>query len=443
MNPKVKKKAQKPSIHIKYDIEPPQPISIKELKDEPMETKTSHKTPAKKKKSSRIFLWISLIIVLALIILIINLDRLVPKQQSSMAATINGESISIQDLEKMYKLSVPEAFRSQISRDMFLNRSLVPQRLLLQEAKKAGVDKSQEEAAAAVEQWIVDSGLDRAQFDERLSKDGLTVEDVQEFFRQTMIVNAFFNSTVLKDVEIELPERVKASHILLANESAANAVKDELELGADFGELALQYSLDPSAKLNKGDLGYFTKDAMVEPFANAAFALEVGEISDPVESQFGFHVIKVYDHTQPGKVKYSELTSDEDRTKAFQEHKDTVDTFLDVLRSRSEISIFGNETVAAPPAIATVDTASLIACLVEKNATVYVSTWCKTCPEQKAILGDDIATIKTVVCSTAQDQSQTAECEALGIEGYPTWIVNGNMLKGVQSIDQLKLGSGC
>jgi peptidyl-prolyl cis-trans isomerase C len=87
-------------------------------------------------------------------------------------------------------------------------------------------------------------------------------------------------------------QEVHARHILVETEDEAKAIKAELDKGADFAELAKKKSKDPGAS-DGGDLGFFTKEQMVPEFSAAAFALEPGKISDPVKSQFGWHVIKV------------------------------------------------------------------------------------------------------------------------------------------------------
>src|SRR3954463_10436881 len=87
-------------------------------------------------------------------------------------------------------------------------------------------------------------------------------------------------------------QEVHARHILVETEDEAKAVADELKKGADFAELAKKKSKDPGAS-DGGDLGFFTKEQMVPEFSTVAFTLEPGKISDPVKSQFGWHVIKV------------------------------------------------------------------------------------------------------------------------------------------------------
>src|SRR6185437_6739101 len=85
---------------------------------------------------------------------------------------------------------------------------------------------------------------------------------------------------------------VHARHILVETEDEAKAIEEELKKGADFAELAKKKSKDPGAS-DGGDLGFFTKEQMVPEFSTVAFALEPGKISDPVKSQFGWHIIKV------------------------------------------------------------------------------------------------------------------------------------------------------
>jgi peptidyl-prolyl cis-trans isomerase C len=90
-------------------------------------------------------------------------------------------------------------------------------------------------------------------------------------------------------------EEVRARHILVQTEDEAKAILADLKKGGDFEALAKEKSKDPGAAAQGGDLGYFTKEQMVPEFAEVAFKLEKGALSDPVKSQFGWHVIKVED----------------------------------------------------------------------------------------------------------------------------------------------------
>jgi peptidyl-prolyl cis-trans isomerase C len=95
-------------------------------------------------------------------------------------------------------------------------------------------------------------------------------------------------------------EEVHARHILVETEEEAKAIREELQKGADFAELAKSKSKDPGAAAEGGDLGFFSKDQMVPEFAEAAFKLEKGQLSEPVKSAFGWHIIRVEDkRTRP------------------------------------------------------------------------------------------------------------------------------------------------
>jgi len=87
---------------------------------------------------------------------------------------------------------------------------------------------------------------------------------------------------------------VRASHILVGTEQEANDLKARIEAGESFADLAKQYSSCPSGK-SGGDLGYFKKGQMVKPFEDAAFSLPVNKVSNPVKTQFGYHLIEVTD----------------------------------------------------------------------------------------------------------------------------------------------------
>jgi peptidyl-prolyl cis-trans isomerase C len=103
-------------------------------------------------------------------------------------------------------------------------------------------------------------------------------------------------------------DEIHARHILVSTEEDAKAIKAELDAGADFAELAKTKSIEPNAAQTGGDLGYFKRATMVKPFADAAFDMQVGEISDPVQTQFGWHIIKVEDRRPAAKPTLEQMT---------------------------------------------------------------------------------------------------------------------------------------
>ncbi|MDX8364621.1 peptidylprolyl isomerase [Cytobacillus sp. IB215665] len=112
----------------------------------------------------------------------------------------------------------------------------------------------------------------------------------------------------VKQLHDSMEGQIKASHILVADEETAKEVKDKLDQGESFEDLAKEYSTDASAA-NGGDLGWFGKGQMVPEFEEAAFALkEEGEISDPVQSEHGFHIIKLTETVKPLDEMKDELT---------------------------------------------------------------------------------------------------------------------------------------
>jgi len=86
--------------------------------------------------------------------------------------------------------------------------------------------------------------------------------------------------------------KIKCSHILVKKQSEALAIQERLKQGEKFGKLAKELSIDPGSAKRDGNLGYFGRGAMVKPFEEVAFKLQIGEISDLVKSEFGYHIIK-------------------------------------------------------------------------------------------------------------------------------------------------------
>lgn len=107
--------------------------------------------------------------------------------------------------------------------------------------------------------------------------------------------------------QIKDEEEVSARHILVESEEEAKKIAADLKKGGDFDAIAKEKSKDPGSKDNGGDLGFFSKDQMVPEFANAAFALNKGQLSEPVKSQFGWHVIRVDDKRKKQPPAYDQV----------------------------------------------------------------------------------------------------------------------------------------
>lgn len=126
-----------------------------------------------------------------------------------------------------------------------------------------------------------------------------------EVFRKMLKQQIVAEQYAIKDIEVSDEEveaeynaiqKVEASHILVDDLETAELILDKLNAGEDFAELAIEYSKDPGSGQRGGELGFFPRGQMVPPFEETAFSLEIGEISEPVQSQFGYHIILVTDH---------------------------------------------------------------------------------------------------------------------------------------------------
>ncbi|KAF6511089.1 peptidylprolyl isomerase [Geobacillus sp. FSL K6-0789] len=113
----------------------------------------------------------------------------------------------------------------------------------------------------------------------------------------------------LKEYYDNYKPKIRASHILVKDEKTAKEVKAKLDKGEDFAKLAKEYSQDPGSASNGGDLGWFGPGKMVKEFEEAAYKLKVGEVSDPVKTDYGYHIIKV---------------TDKEKKKSFNEMKDEI-----------------------------------------------------------------------------------------------------------------------
>lgn len=133
-------------------------------------------------------------------------------------------------------------------------------------------------------------------FASQASDVGVSQQAIRDLVRASLYRQAFRRQFEQSVPRVE--EQVWARHILVPDAEEARLVLGSLNAGRDWADIAAEVSLDDSNKDRGGDLGWFSIDTMVEPFAQAAFALEIGEISDPVETDFGFHIIQVLGHEE-------------------------------------------------------------------------------------------------------------------------------------------------
>ncbi len=264
------------------------------------------------------------------------------------ALVLEGQKISQKEFTKLYENLVSQYTRAYaqygqdfskllegpggIERKLQLQSrvidDLLRKRLITQEIARRGITIPKtdidDQTEITFEQILRQNNLTEAQAAQILKEQGRSLEDFKRELRQAVELNMQIErlrqsvagpieptdqelSAYLEEhrEEYDTPEQVHARHILIRvpeNASEAEiaqakkqieAIKQEIENGADFAELAKQYSQDPGSAPTGGDLGFFERGQMVQEFEEAAFALEPGQVSDPVRTQFGFHLIKV------------------------------------------------------------------------------------------------------------------------------------------------------
>ncbi len=195
--------------------------------------------------------------------------------------------------------------------------SLISERIINLELKKKGFEITDTDVEAKLQEMIANYG-GQEQFDQALASYGYTINDIKKNISMNMSATKLVGTDItIKEEDIksyfesnkasfDVKEQVNASHILVASEEIAKEVKAKLSAGGDFAALAKEYSTDESNKDNGGALGFFSRGDMVPEFENAAFSLKVGDISEPVKTQYGYHVIKVVEKKEAKAANYEE-----------------------------------------------------------------------------------------------------------------------------------------
>ena len=252
-----------------------------------------------------------------------------------IVATVNGQPVRLSDLE-VAQQSLPQQYRSMPLQAVFpaLLERIIDSKLVVQEGKKS---KANEDPAFKKRMAFVEEQVLQDFWIQREIAKMVTAEKIQQRYQER-----------LKSLPAE--EEVHARHILVSTEDEAKALIAELKKGAAFDKLAKEKSTDKASGAEGGDLGWFKKSDMVKEFADAAFGLKKGELSEtPIKTQFGYHIIRIDDRRTAPPPALEEL-SDQIREELARE---AVTAQLDKLRAGAKIEKFnmdGSKAEAAPAA---------------------------------------------------------------------------------------------
>ena len=257
-------------------------------------------------------------------------------------ALVNGTAISREDLDRelnqMQGQIAEQGYGMSETEIVMLTNDLLNQliqtELLYQETQKQRM-KADEEKVNELFTQIRDGFLSEAQFRDTLSRANLTKKKILAQIEKDTLIESLLEDQMKEyvpptdaeireyyennPVEFSVPRQVRASHVLIMLDQGASRVErseglsliqeaqERLRKGEDFASVAKELSQGPSAP-GGGDLGYFAEADMVESFSKAAFAMEIGEVSNIVESEFGFHIILVKDIVPGSSIPFDEVS---------------------------------------------------------------------------------------------------------------------------------------
>ena len=244
--------------------------------------------------------------------------------------------------------------------------NLINRELLYQEGKKTGIEI---ESQAVEKEFgnLKKQFSSEEEFRKALTEIHLSETAMKNELKKRLTIQQFIEDKVVKKIVVseketktyydenpaffKKPEQVRASHILIKIETPADdskktdarkkiqEIRQRLQKGEDFAELAKKFSDCPSGA-NGGDLGYFSRGQMVEPFEKAAFSMKPGEMSDIVETRFGFHLIKVVDKQAAATLDYEATKEKISRYLKNMKVQQEVDRLIEKLRAKAEIKRF-------------------------------------------------------------------------------------------------------
>jgi peptidyl-prolyl cis-trans isomerase C len=234
-------------------------------------------------------------------------------QDAKPVATVDGQAITEEDVRiALDELSsgLPQQMDAKQRRDYAIDY-LIDLKIVAGQAAKEKLD------ATAEFKKRLDQTRERLLMETILTREG-------EKGGNDAALRKFYDETV-KGLKTE--QEVRARHILVEDEGAAKAALERVKKGEDFAKLAVELSKDPGSGKEGGDLGWFEKGRMVPEFAEAAFKLDKGQVSDLVKTQFGFHIIKVEDKRDK---KPPEFDAVKDQLKRYMTQKAQQDYVLEL-----------------------------------------------------------------------------------------------------------------
>lgn len=244
---------------------------------------------------------------------------------NKVLATVGGREVTEQDFNMLLNSLNPQQamqFKSEEGRNQLI-QELVSQELFYLDAVKSGLDK--DEVYIKEAKKMQDNILKQFAIHNLLKDIKVTEGDLLDYYNGH------------KDM-FKQSESVKASHILIEDEAKANEIVEEINAGLSFEDAAEKYSTCPS-NANGGDLGYFTKGRMVPEFEAVAFEMEVGEISAPVKTQFGYHIIKVVDKKEEAIQPFDEVKSQLSQQLMAMKQQEAYLNKVDELKKEYEVKI--------------------------------------------------------------------------------------------------------
>ncbi|MDQ2864822.1 MAG: peptidylprolyl isomerase [Candidatus Eremiobacteraeota bacterium] len=265
-------------------------------------------------------------------------------------ATVNGQAIGKADFDGKLESSPAAASTLQ---------QMVREVLIDQYAKQNNLTVSDDEISQRENE--LKANFPNGSWDEMLKARGLSETDVHNALREQIIIDKAVGKDVkVSDAQIkqyfdknhaafDKPEQVHARHILVADIKTANKVEADLKGGKDFAAEAKQYSIDPGSKDKGGDLGLFRRGQMVPAFDKAAFSMPLNQVSAPVKSPFGYHIIEVLERQSGTK---GTLASTHDRIADMlrqQQEAPLIQPFLTSLQQKANIQVTDPRFASAFP----------------------------------------------------------------------------------------------
>jgi parvulin-like peptidyl-prolyl isomerase len=371
---------------------------------------TKHTKKEKFQNPPTLIMSILAVLIVIVVLVLVFQEKLFSKtevdnsEKEVVVATVNGKEIYKSLIDKQYNL-LPDYMKQQIEINLILNKT-IEEEVLIEIANSKGIKVTDSEVKALIDTLMYQNGITEEILEKQLELNKMTRTELNEVYREQIRITKLFNESVLSKIVvsddeafefydnnketstiINIPETIKASHILVDTKKEAQEILDLIKDNESFYSLAQKRSKDSGSASLGGDLGFFPRGVMIKPFEDTAFSMDIEDEPRIVETDFGFHIIDVTAKKEAYSKEYEEVKEIIKQTLLVEKQQKAIVEYIQQKKDEAEIIIYWDNLYEGssdnlPEGVSTFTDTGEDICRTEDSKPIvrmYTTTTCPYC----------------------------------------------------------------